>query len=231
MPDDVVNQPTITPAAATPSPGVSPAAPSVPQDYEELKKFREDYEPTIAAIAPYIDDIRPIVENERTREFLRKARTTYEKELESQAPQLSPELSMVRDEFRRELDPIVGYIKDERKAKEYAAAKAKEEAGQANLAYANRLVAERPDLAEDDYAGIQMLASYAAPRGISLEEAWKRKGTSLGAPAPKVAPPRSLRGDAAAPGVPGESKEPPIKSARDLTRRLAANLRAGGMKG
>jgi len=218
------------PAAAT-TPAVSPPVQTVPADYEELRTFRDTYAPTLEAIAPYYDDIRPIVEDEETRNFLREARTTYQKRRDEQKPKLTPELELIRDEFKSTLTPLVEYVDGERKSR-LEEQESKNKATQAEaVAYAQRLAAERPDLAEKNYAGIYLLASYAQREKITLEQAWKDIGSSFSAPQKRAEPPRSLRGDSGAPGVPGESKEPPIRGPKDLRSRLAANLRAGGMKG
>lgn len=219
-------QPAPSPTVPTP-----PSSPPVPQDYEELRKFREEYEPFLQAVAPFYEDIAPIIQDEETREFYRRSRKALEESKKAAEPQVPPEFQPVVDRFEKTLTPLVEYVNQDRAAKE-ARQRAEQEAAQReNLAYAQRLVADHPALAEDEYAGIDMLASYAAKRNISLEEAWKRKSSTLGVAPRPAAPPRSLRGDAGAPGVPGESTAPPIKSHKDLKNRLVANLRAGGMKG
>lgn len=209
-----------------------------PDDYAELKTYRDRYNALAETISPYVDDIRPIIENEGDREYWRTARKSRELLQQQQEPQMDPQFKPLIAHFEDKFAPVVEYAanqqKREKEANDKAAAEkdaADKAAFKANEDYARKLIADRPDLAEDNFAGVGMLAAYAANRGISLEEAWTRKGNTLGAPPKKVSPPTSLRGDAAAPGVPGESKAPPIKSRVDLTRRLAANLRAGGMKG
>lgn len=211
-----------------------PSAPQLPADYAELLAIRDDYQRLNQTLAPYIDDIRPLIEDEGQRTFIRQARQSYQQQIDAQKPKIAPEMQPIIERIeatKSEFAPAIEYINAERAAKEKATKDSADAAQTANVEYGKRLLAERPDLGEDDGAGIGMLAAYAFNRGISLEEAWKRKGNTLAAPVAKATPPRSLRGDAAAPGVPGESTAPPIKSARDLTARLAANLRAGGMKG
>lgn len=215
--------------------GPAPAGPQVeyrePADYAELKSRAAQFDQLNATLSPYIDDIRPIIEDAETREFIRSARATLKQQQELRKPQLDPALSMIRDEFRGELGPIVEYITSEKTSKEQAKSDAAAAAQAANVAFAQRIAAERPDLAEDDFAGIGMVAAYAQHRGLSLEEAWNRQNGRFSAPQKRVTPPTSLRGDAAAPGVPGESRNEPIRSGKDLRSRLAANLRAAGMKG
>ncbi len=209
------------------TPPVTAPAVTYPSDYEELKAAKTEYENFRAALAPYEDDILPIVQDEDTRKFWRSARETYQQRLAAQEPQLDPGIAKVRDEFKAALDPIVEYIGSERSAKEQTKKAAEEAAQRANVDYAQRLAAERPDLAEDNFAGIGMLAAYAANRGVSLEEAYKTAGSRFSAPPARKAPPTALRGDAAAPGVPGESQKERATTLKGLRQRLADNLRSG----
>lgn len=202
-----------------------------PEDYQELRATALRYQQLNEQLSPYIDDIRPIIEDEETRNFIRTARETLKQQQELRKPQIDPGLAQIRDEFRSVLEPVVGYVNSEREAKELTKKQAEDAAQAANVAYAQRLAAERPDLAEDNYAGIGMLAAYAANRKISLEEAWNSQNGRFSAPQKRVTPPTSLRGDAAAPGVPGESRAEPIRGPKDLRARLRANLVAAGMKG
>lgn len=211
----------ITPPVTEPVP--APATPTVPDDYEELKAFRAQVEQTIA---PYWEDIRPIVEDEAQRTFWKQARQNYEAAQKTVEPDIPDELKPVVDRFEKRLSPLVDYLEAERKSKEDAQKAQLETAQKANLEYAQRLAAERPDLAEDNYAGIEMLAAYASKRGYSLEDAWKRIGNSFSAPVKREAPPRSLRGSATAPGVPAESETPKGSSRTDILNRLKTNIRA-----
>lgn len=212
----------------------APSTPALPADYAELLQTKAEYERLAATIEPYVDDIKSFMEDPELRDFSREARQSFVQQREARKPKIDPQYQPIIDRIentKSEFAPVVEYVANERKAKEQAKADAEAAAQNANVEYGKRLLAEHPHLAVDDGRGIGMVAAYAFNRGISLEEAWKRAGGDFVAPVPKASPPRSLRGDAAAPGVPGESTALPIKSARDLTARLAANLRAGGMKG
>jgi hypothetical protein len=217
-----------------PTTGTAPTPPSptvtYPDDYEELRRQNAEYAATMEALRPYADDIRPILENEDERNFTRTALTNYRRQREESQPKLSPELQMLREDLVKEAGPAVAWVNEQRAAQEQSKKDAAESAQKQNLAYAQRLAAERPDLAEDGFAGIGMLAAYAANRGVSLEEAYKTAGSRFSAPPAKKSPPTSLRGDAAAPGVPGPSELPKATSLSQLRDRLAANARAG-MKG
>lgn len=225
-----------SPGAAAPS--AAPPSVAYPADYEELRERAQRYDALNEQLSPYAEVINRLVTDEDYRTFTQSATETYDERLKRQQPQVPAEFQPVVDRFEKELGPLVEFVnetKREREERIRAEAADKEAqiaaAQRANVEYAQRLAAERPDLAEDNYAGIGMLAAYAANRGLSLEDAYKATGSRFGAPPKKATPPTSLRGDSAAPGVPGESTQPPIKSTTDLRKRLAANLRAGGMKG
>jgi len=214
-----------------PSPQATPESPApavtYPSDYEELRNRVSAYERTMAQLEPYADLIEPIVSDDDRRTFMKSALETYNERLEKQKPQYTPELALLREEVGKELTPVLEYVNSERTAKEQAKKDAEQAAQQSNLAYAQRLAAERPDLAEDNFAGIGMLAAYAANRGVSLEDAYKSAGSRFSAPPPaKKTPPASLRGDTAAPGVPGESRQEKATTLSSMRKRLADNMRA-----
>jgi phosphopantothenate synthetase len=213
-----------------PSPQATPesTAPAVtyPSDYEELRNRVSAYERTMAQLEPYADLIEPIVSDDDRRTFMKSALETYNERLEKQKPQYTPELALLREEVGKELTPVLEYVNSERTAKEQAKKDQEAAATAANLAYAQRLVAERPELARNNNAGVLMLASIAQMRGLSLEDAYKAEGDLFVAPPAKKAPPTSLRGDAAAPGVPGESRQEKATTLSSMRKRLADNMRA-----
>ncbi len=213
--------------------GASVPAPSYPADYEELRQFRDQYAPVLNTIQQYADDIRPIIEDDDQREFIRSAREQYtalRKQQEESA--IDPVAKTVIESVTEKFQPALEYVQTMRERETRAEQQAQKAALDANLAYAQRLVAERPDLAENNYKKIMAVAQWAQQDGISFEEGWKRYGSYIAAPAPgKKEPPTSLRGSVAAPGTPGESKSEKITSAKDLRARMVNNLRAAGMKG
>jgi hypothetical protein len=214
-----------------PSPQATPesTAPAVtyPSDYEELKREVQARREAFSQLEPYADVIERIVQDPDKYTFAKSALETYDERLEKQKPQYTPELALLREEVGKELTPVLEYVNSERTAKEQAKKDAEQAAQQANVAYAQRLAAERPDLAEDNFAGIGMLAAYAANRGVSLEDAYKSAGSRFSAPPPaKKTPPASLRGDTAAPGVPGESRQEKATTLSSMRKRLADNMRA-----
>lgn len=208
-----------------PQPAAAPAT-TVPDDYEELKAFRDNYRPFLEKIAPVWEDISPLVDSDEEREYVRQARQARTRMLEEQKPKLTPELQRIRDEFATELQPVIDWAKAEKEAKQSWEQSQQQQAQQANLDYAKRLVAERPDFAEDNYAVINMLAQYAFRDKLSLEEAYKRNiGRFAGAAPKREPPPRSLSAGAAAPGIPGESTAPKAKTRKDFRARLIANMK------
>lgn len=231
-----------------PSGGV-PAAPTVrieaPADYEELKAFRKGFE---EKVEPRWDRVKAILEaDDDELEFIDGARTNYQRIREEAKPRLSPEMQEFATQLDRKYGPVVEYIEGERKTRAEAAA-AKEAADEAekqrvfasNKAYAERIMSERPDMRTDQgfpSKKMEDLIILAAQRKLSIEDAWKEYGAEyFGArPTPvrsaeERKPPTSLRGDAATPGVPGESTAPKAQTQKERLERMRKNMiaAAGG---
>jgi hypothetical protein len=230
-------------------PGAEPAAPTVrevvPQDYEELKAFRASFE---EKVLPYWDDLKPILEDEDARTFTRSALETYRDRQKRQEPEISPELQPLVSRFEKDLGPIVEYVNADRAAKAEAKAAADREvetqqkaAFAANKAYAERIMAERADFRNADGFPSPMMEDLiilAAQRKMSIEDAYKEYGPRYFGVKPQAVqeprekrPPTSLRGDAAAPGVPGESTAPKPQSQKERLARMRANMVAAGGRG
>lgn len=212
------------------TPGQSVATPTIvekiPEDYEQLKALRDRIE---NEIGPVWDEFRPMLEDENRREFVKRAFKAYETQLE-EADDTPSWFKNSMKGIREEFAPVVSYVNQEEAAKKARAEAETKRLNDENLAFASRLSAERPDLVENNYAKMHMLAAFAAREQISLEEAWKREGASFAKPVGRSKPVESLSAGNSAPGVPGPSSEQPIKSRKDLRNRMAASLRAS-MKG
>lgn len=210
--------------------GAPSAAPAEPSDYQDLKRFYDDYAPVLQRLAPVWDDVQPIVEDEDQRKYWKAAREARQRQLEAQEPQYTPELKRLRDEFAGTISEVSDWVKSQKQERERTTLETQARAAQANLDYAQRLVAERPEFAEENYATIAALASLAQRDGSSLEESFKRYGSRFAGPAPKREPPPSLRAGAAAPGIPGESTREKPRGKVAMQKMLADRIRAG-MKG
>lgn len=236
-----------------------PAAPIVrevvPSDYEELKAFKSSVE---AQLTPYWDVIQPILEDEDARTFTKSALETYNERKQKLEPALPPELEMFEKRLEGKFGGVVEYVNQQRQEREAAAeAKRKEEEAaqqatfQANKAYAERIMAERAEFRNADGGPSPMMEDLiilAAQRKMSVEDAYKEYGPryfgiklqsvpdpsipEAAEPArPKRTPPTSLRGDAAAPGVPGESAAPRPTNNKERLARMKANIVAASAGG
>jgi hypothetical protein len=206
----------------------APPAPQFPADYEELRAFKQSVE---EKVLPYWDDIEPILSDEDTRTFTRTAIETYRDRQKRLEPELPPELAAFEKRLESKFGDIVEYVGTEKKTRaEAAAAVEKENADKvaayqrSNTAYAERIIAERPEFAADDFKLMRRLAALTAAEGLSLEEGYKEFGTLFGVKPKAVEKPTSLRGDGATPGVPGESALPAPKTQRERLDRMRANM-------
>lgn len=224
----------VTPAAASlPTAAPSPAPAAAPQyDPEyvaQLERYALQAQQQFAALEPYQDDVRRLVEDSEFRNFYRDSSRAYEQFRKQSEPQIDPQLAAVRDELKAEFRPLIEDHQTRRQREEAQARADHQKFMDEQFAYRNRLIAERPDLGPD---GINEIAAYADTlarlnnRNVSLEEAYK-KMQSRGA-APPAAPPPSLRAEHGAPGIPAATPPSDLESWRkDFHGTLTARLRAG----
>jgi hypothetical protein len=217
------------------TPPVTAPAVTYPSDYEEYRRKGESYDQVMARLEREAEWLGPVLENEDRRNFVKTALETFDERIAKQKPQLSPEMEVLEERLIGKVAPLVEWASGEQqtraaaKAEEKAAAeKAEADALEFNRQYGLRLMQEHPELARYNNYPIGMLAAAAQLDKISLEESYKRYGDVFAKAAPeRKAPPTALRGDAAAPGVPGESQKERATTLKGLRQRLADNLRSG----
>ncbi len=205
-------------ASGTGGAGVSSPASLPAVDVEEYNRLRDFYGQAtqqFAALEPVADDVRWLLEDESNRDFIRQARKTYEESKAARAPQLSPDAQAMIDAVK----PALEYVSTQQKREQDAVRAQQAEFARKTRTARDALVSQKPWLAENNDAGIWAIAAFGDRLGITdLSEAAKAFDA---AGQPKGAtPPRSLRGEAAAAGVPGPSALPPIKSPKDLRARI-----------
>jgi hypothetical protein len=206
---------TTTTTTVPPSPS-APSTPAIdPAEYEELKRFRDEATQTFTRLQPFAEDLNWMSADEQNLEFIRQARKTYEDSRKAREPELDPATRRVLDEVK----PLKEYVSKLEKREQDQVAREQAAFAQKTRSVRDRLVAEKPWLAENNDAGIYAIAAFGDRLGLTdLAEAAKAFDA---AGQPKgVTPPRSLRGEASAAGVPGPSSLPPIKSAKDIRARL-----------
>lgn len=222
-PTQTNTEPTTVAAQAPASAGTPSAVPAIdPEAYQALSEYAQQVQPFIEAVTPYAERVSRYVQDENYRRFVDEAYDTYEAQVARQKKTEIPEV--VRPLYDM-MKPVVDDYQSRLEREKQTIAQQQQQVVTQNTEYAKRLVSEHPSLAEDNYAGVVMLANWAGSQGISLEDAWKRKGQLF--TAASSAPPRSLHDGAAAPHVPGASKPAPIKTKADLKARLRSALAKG----
>ena len=188
-------------------------------EYAELRAYREQANRSFQALEPVADDVQWMLADEANREFIKQARRTYEESKRSREPELDPSSKRVLDE----LAPIKEYVSAQQKREQDAVRREQMDFARKTRSVRDKLVTEKPWLAEQNDAGIFAIAAYGDRLGITdlneAAKAFEAAGQPRG-----VTPPRSLRGEASAAGVPGPSSLPPIKSAKDIRARLRAGF-------
>jgi hypothetical protein len=208
-----------------------------PEDYAELKAFRQSFE---EKILPHWDTVRPILEDDDERTFYEQARKTRERLRAEAEPELPPEFQTFEKRLESKFGGVVEYVQSVRE-REAAEAKQREADAEAerqrgfetNKAYAQRIMAERADFRNADGGPSEMMTDLiilAANRKMTLEDAYKEYGPKYFGVKPAAVPrepserkpPSSLRnGD---PGVPGESAAPKATTQKERLARMRANM-------
>lgn len=200
-PESTLN-PSVTPEQPADS---SPSAPAVPSyDPSYVSRLEAEYQQAqsiLQGIQPYVDDIKWMAQNEDNVEFIRKARKNYDI---ARQPEIDPTYEPVLRQFREELAPVKQYVEEIRSERTRSQQAEHQKFLSENTMYANRLQAQEK-LSRDDLVEVAAYADALAnryQRNVGIEEAWK-KLTSRGSQ--KEAAPPSLRADAGAVGIPGNS--------------------------
>ncbi len=197
------------------TPGATPPATPVynPDEVEGWKAAAERYNSLAAQLGPYSDDIQKLVENEEYRNFYRQSWQAFEDAKKRNAPQISDELKPIVEQFKPVADYVTELRDRERKYNE-----------QQNAAYISEQQSFARKLMADhnvDADFIEDLAAIAIQKKTNLEGAWNRLNSKFRIEkASTDAPPTSLRGDAANPGVPGKSAEAPPSNDQEFRAML-----------
>ncbi len=196
------NQPTVEHHVGEQPSGAQPT-PSTTFDPAEVERLKREYaqaQQILQTLAPHAERINRLIEEPDAAQFFDEAYGVF-KDRSNKSPELPPELKAIHDDVVYLKD----YVKTAEQKRQEQEQSVQQQRYQEDYHYAERLVAERPDLAEDNYWGIQSLAAYAKNNSITLEQAWKKVGSRFAKPVKQAAPPSSLRADAGEIGIPGRS--------------------------
>lgn len=214
-------EPEIAPA---PSAAVAPSVdPALLQAQQELQQYRT----AIDALQPHADIVARLMEDPDAAKLINESLSAYDT-IRRQQPQIPDEIRPVYDKVSYLSDKLDSYEKERDKAAAAAQA-AKDAEAQAQLqvemAYASRLIAEHPELQENNYRAIRTIKQYANEDGISFESAYKRYGNSFTKNKAESAPPASLRADAGEIGIPAQSRATGTDGPLDFRRLLLDRLK------
>lgn len=191
---------------SAPSAAVVPSVdPALLQAQQELAQYRS----AIDALQPHADIVARLVEDENAAKLIKDTLTAYET-INKQQPQIPDEVRPLYDKVTYLTDKWDSYEKQQQQAA--AAAQSQKDAEnqaqlQVEMAYASRLIAEHPELQENNYRAIRTIKQYANEDGISFENAYKRYGNQFVTNKAESAPPSSLRADAGEIGIPAQSRQ------------------------
>ncbi len=158
----------------------------------------QQYQQAIMELQPHAPIIERLVSDPDAKKFVQEALASYTEMQKRREPELPAELRPLESKITK----LNEYVENLQQREQQATQAAQQQAFQAEYAYAERLVAQHPELAEDNYFAIQALKQYATQNGISLEQAYKRRGSQFLKQDTAPALPSSLRADLGELGVP-----------------------------
>lgn len=196
-------------ASVEPSLNAAPPAPSeapglTAEQIAELQQKASAYDQVTQTLSPYRDDIVRLVEDQKFRDFNKQSWEAYQHLQQQQQPQIAPEFKPIVDK----LDSLESFVNEQRQAQRAQQQVEEQKWINENADYAKRLIATE-GLNQERVIQLGMYAdtlARAEGRRVGLEEAYKRVQSFAKA---EAQPPRSLRSDAGAPGVPGKSTQTP----------------------
>jgi len=208
------------------APVAQPAERTIDPSYvAQLEAAYRQQQAELNKIAPLADDINWMLEDENRRDGIKRYRKSYE---EASRPQYDPAVEPVVEFVKNEMAPVRAYITRQEQA-EQARQKAETDRFVAdNVAFANRLIAEKKIAP----AQVDQLAAYADSlanryrRNVTIEEAYKDMASFGGGPKTEAAAAPVLRADAGAVGVPGPSQSDTKEWLTNFNGKLVDTLRA-----
>lgn len=203
------------------------------QRVRELEQYQTETQSVFDQLAPHSARIKRMVEDESAARLFDDSLASYEALQSRNKPKLSdewnPEVNPWLKKIDAMYDQVQSFAKDTGEYKQQQQEQVNQRLLSENTKLSEQLIEKFPNLAEGDYAGIKMIASYGIQNKMSfadaasaLEPAYRRERT--------VEP--TLRTTAGAPGVPGASENKLDKD--DLVARatelIKGEQRKAGMR-
>lgn len=173
----------------------------------ELEQYQTETQSVFEQLSPHSARIKRMVEDENAARLFDDSLASYEALSARNKPKLSdewnPEVNPWLKKIDAMYDQVQTFAKDSGDYKQQQQEQVNQRLLQENTKLSEQLIEKFPHLAEGDYAGIKMIASYGIQNKLSfadaasaLEPAYKRERS--------VEP--TLRTNVGAPGVPGASE-------------------------
>lgn len=221
----------VAPPAAPPPQVEAPVAPPTvverqidPNYVAQLEQFARQQQAELNRYEAVKGDIDWMLEDQTRLEGVRRYKSAYE---EASKPKFDPAIEPVMEYVKSELAPVREWVDTQKKTAEQRVQAETNKFVQDNVAFAQRLVAEKKVQPEQ----IDQLAAYAdalahrRQRNVSIEEAFKDMQTFSGAKTEAAAAP-VLRSDDGAVGVPGPSQTDSKRWVTDFHGALTDALKA-----
>jgi hypothetical protein len=202
------------------------------QHVRELEQYQTETQAVFEQLSPHSARIKRMVEDESAARLFDDSLASYEALSARSKPKLGDEWNPENNPWLKKIDEVYDEVKSFRKQSDAYGEQQQQQVNQRllseNTKLSEQLIEKFPHLAEADYAGIKMIASYGIQNKMSfsdaasaLEPAYKRERS--------VEP--TLRTTAGAPGVPGasENKMDNVDLVARATELIRGEQRKAGM--
>jgi hypothetical protein len=189
---------------STPSSSIDPA---IMAELEELRSYRTEAQQVFDQLTPHQARIKRMLEDPTAAQIYDDSLSSYDMLQQRNKPKLSQEWDPETNPYLKKIDEVYDTVKNFSKQSETYQKQQQDEINQRllqeNTKLSEQLVEKFPHLAEQNYAGISMIASYGLQNKMSfadaaraLEPVYRRESAEP-----------TLRSGAGVSGVPGASEK------------------------
>jgi len=184
--------------------------PQLQAELDELRGYRQRSEEFFTRLTPHQERIEKLLADQDAARVFDDSYGAFERIKAERAPKLPPEWDVEQNPLLKRMmkvaDTVDSWDSRSKQMEQQQAQEANQRVVHEATAYAEQIIKDNPALAESNFAGIKAIAAYATSSNLPFKEAaealmpvFRRQATT---------PPKSLRPNQGAPGVPQRSEKP-----------------------
>jgi len=184
--------------------------PQLTAELEDLRAYRARSEQFLEQLTPHEARIKKLLEDGDAARVFDDSVSAYDRIREERKPKLpiewDPEQNPLLKRMMKVADTVDSWDTRSKQLEQQQAVEANQRVVHEATTYAEQLIKDVPQLAENNFAGIKSIAAFATQSNLAFKDAaeqlmpvFRRQQTT---------PPKSLRPNQGAPGVPQRSEKP-----------------------